>query len=110
MGEHGYSLLESALQQAFIYVGEEEIYKTPFEKAVRILVGIIKNHPFTDGNKRTAFALCKEILREHGYTLTGYSVDEMADFLEYVASSRLSIDELYKFSKEFLLKFLIELE
>ena len=104
-GKEGYNLLESALNQAFAEFFGEEIYKTPLEKATRILVGIVKNHPFIDGNKRTAFVIAKELLEEHGETLTGYSVGEMADFIEWIASSQEEFDKIYKKTLNFLKNF-----
>ena len=40
--------------------------KDIYTKATRTLYGIIKDHPFVDGNKRTAIALSEAILRESG--------------------------------------------
>lgn len=31
------------------------------------LVGLIRNHPFVDGNKRTAYAVTATFLRLHGF-------------------------------------------
>jgi len=59
-------------------------YKTNEEKVVAHLFFIIKNHPFVDGNKRTAvltfLVLCRlNELEEH---LVGYDLDSLAVFLE----------------------------
>lgn len=40
----------------------EDIYT----ESARAFDGIIKNHPFADGNKRTAIAISESILRENG--------------------------------------------
>jgi death-on-curing protein len=104
-GEDGFNLLESAINQAFIGFSGEEKYKTPLEKSVRILIGIIKNHPFIDGNKRTAFVAAKELLEEHGETISGYSNKEMANFLEKIASSQENLEKLYKKTLDFLKKY-----
>ncbi len=104
-GKEGYKLLDSALNQAFIIIFGEEKYKTPLEKATRILVGIVKNHPFIDGNKRTAFVVAKELLEEHGETLTGYDIEEMADFIEHIASSQEKFEILYTKALHYLKKF-----
>lgn len=40
--------------------------KDVYTKSARALYGIVKNHPFADGNKRTAIAISEAILRENG--------------------------------------------
>ncbi|MEK7505227.1 MAG: type II toxin-antitoxin system death-on-curing family toxin [Patescibacteria group bacterium] len=54
--EHERALLESALgnpQQTF---GGKELYPSLAEKAAILYYSLIKNHPFKNGNKRTATA------------------------------------------------------
>ena len=54
-GSHGVryeNLLESALNIPFQSFGGVEFYPTVLEKAVRLCFGLVKNHPFIDGNKR----------------------------------------------------------
>ena len=46
------SLLESALNAPFQTFGDEELFPSIKEKASRLCYGLIKNHPFIDGNKR----------------------------------------------------------
>lgn len=48
-------LLESALDAPKVAMFGMEMYKTGHEKSAVLLYHIIKNHPFNDGNKRTAF-------------------------------------------------------
>ena len=46
------SLLESAINTPFQTYGGEELYPTLLDKASRLCFGLVKNHPFVDGNKR----------------------------------------------------------
>lgn len=46
------SLLESALNAPFQTFSDYELYPSIIEKASRLGYGLIKNHPFIDGNKR----------------------------------------------------------
>ena len=62
-------LLESALAQPFQTFGGEELYPTVAQKAARYAYGIASNHPFADGNKRTAFAALDVFLRLNGLRL-----------------------------------------
>ena len=59
-------LLASALAQPFQTFGGEELYPTAVQKAARYAYGIASNHPFVDGNKRTATAVMGAFLRMNG--------------------------------------------
>ena len=45
-------LLDSALNAPFQSFGEVEAYPSLPQKAARLCYGLVKNHPFLDGNKR----------------------------------------------------------
>lgn len=58
-GSHGVrdeNLLDSALNTPYQSFGEFDFYPTIVEKAVRLCYGLVKNHPFHDGNKRIGAA------------------------------------------------------
>lgn len=59
-------LLESALAQPFQTFGGEGLYPTLAQRAARYAYGIVSNHPFADGNKRTATAIMGAFLRMNG--------------------------------------------
>lgn len=48
----GYTLNEKRLQQVVQTFGGEYLYRSIEEQAAHLLYFVIKNHPFTDGNKR----------------------------------------------------------
>jgi len=50
--------------------GGSEMYPTLFLKAAAAMETIARNHPFVDGNKRTAFMTALYILENNGYTTT----------------------------------------
>ena len=60
-------LLASALAQPFQSFDGIELYPTDEAKACRYAYGIIKDHPFVDGNKRTATALMGTYLMMSGF-------------------------------------------
>lgn len=62
-------LLESALAQPKATFGGELLHTTIHEQAGAYLYHIAKNHPFIDGNKRTAFAAMDVFLRMNSYAL-----------------------------------------
>lgn len=45
-------LLDSAINTPFQSFGGTDLYPTLLQKAARLGYGLIKNHPFVDGNKR----------------------------------------------------------
>jgi death-on-curing protein len=49
-----------------------------FELAAALCVGIAKNHPFNDGNKRTALLSTRAFLYLNGYELEPTQEDEVA--------------------------------
>ena len=54
-GIHGIrdeNLLDAAIFAPFQTFGGQDLYPTLTEKAARLGFGLIKNHPFLDGNKR----------------------------------------------------------
>ena len=48
----------------------------------------------------------KELLKEHGYTISGYTKEEMVSFLESIASSAEDFELLYEKTLSFYAKFL----
>lgn len=65
-GTRDEGLLESALAQPQQTFGGEELYPSLAEKAARYAFGIVNNHPFADGNKRTGAAVLAVFLRANG--------------------------------------------
>jgi death-on-curing protein len=63
-GVRDLGLLESALARPaqLAAYGEPDV----FDLAATYAHGIAKNHPFVDGNKRTAYVVCMLFLRLHG--------------------------------------------
>ena len=62
------SLLDSAIHAPFQSFGGAELYPTVTAKAARLGYGIIHNHPFADGNKRTGTHVMLVTLALNGIT------------------------------------------
>ena len=60
------ALLESAVAAPQATVGGKPILSAPIEIAAAYLFYLCQNHPFVDGNKRTALATCLVFLSENG--------------------------------------------
>ncbi len=88
MGLRDPGLLASALampQQGF---SGEFAHTVPFVTAAAYAFHICKNHPFVDGNKRTAFVACVTFLFVNGWELT--SADEVtAEQILGIAEGRI---------------------
>lgn len=63
MGLRDENLLISTINIAFQTINQKEIYLTDEEKIARITYGIIRNHPFLDGNKRIGILLMLILLK-----------------------------------------------
>lgn len=61
--------LESAANQPFVTWGGQDLYPTLVGKAAILMRGIAANHPFHEGNKRTAWLACTTFLVLNGSPL-----------------------------------------
>ncbi|MFC1855989.1 type II toxin-antitoxin system death-on-curing family toxin [Thermodesulfobacteriota bacterium] len=57
LGPRDINLLLSAVSRQFTSFNGVERHKTDYERCATLFFGLIKNHPFHDGNKRTAFLI-----------------------------------------------------
>lgn len=93
-GAHGVrdeGALESALARAvnrWAY-GEDDRCAL----AAAYAFGVARNHPFADGNKRTAWVLARLFLRLNGQTI-GFTTQDAIDVVLALAAGELSEDEL----------------
>ncbi|MEG4234174.1 type II toxin-antitoxin system death-on-curing family toxin [Microcoleus sp. Pol11C3] len=86
-------LLESALAQPQATFGGQFLHPTISEQAAAYLYHIAMNHPFIDGNKRTAFAVMDTFLRLNGCTLN-LTDDRAYDLVMRVAGVTMTKEEL----------------
>lgn len=100
-GSHGIrdeGLLESALRRP-----ENHWYYQPDVSLAMLAAlychGIVKNHPFIDGNKRTGILTAEAFLLLNGLTLAA-SVGTVAPVIEQVAAGTLSLEELAAWIEE----------
>ncbi len=53
-GIHDFGLLSSAVSRQCVAFGGKEKWNTPIQKIATLVFGLVKDHAFNDGNKRTA--------------------------------------------------------
>lgn len=68
-------------------------WTTVFDKAATLMFGLVKNHPFYDANKRTAYLSTVHYLYSNGYIMTA-TEKELEDMTVWVANN-----ELHRFSR-----------
>jgi death-on-curing protein len=79
--------LESALAQPRMPFGGQDLYPTMVERAAALGFSLIQNHPFVDGNKRTAHAAMETFLVLNGYQIEA-TVAEQEDMILQVAAGK----------------------
>ena len=87
------SLLESALNAPFQTFGDEELYPSINEKASRLCYGLIKNHPFIDGNKRIGVYAMLVFLELNNLNLN-FSDEEIINIALKTADSSYSYEDI----------------
>lgn len=90
------ALLESAVNQAQSSFGGEYLHKDLFEMSAAYGYHLCKNHPFIDGNKRTALICMLVFLHRNGFKLEVNKKLLYATMIE-LASGGLSKDDLSNF-------------
>lgn len=93
MGVRDIGLVESAVGRPQATFDGQDLYGTVFEKAAALLQSLLKNHPFVDGNKRTALTSAGIFLRLNGYKLLNKH-DEEVEFGVRVDNAHLSLEEI----------------
>ena len=83
------SVVNAPKQEVF---GEEQ-YSSLFDKAAVYLRNIIGDHPFSDGNKRTAITICGIFLSRNGKQINALP-NNLEEFTVSVATKHLSIKDI----------------
>lgn len=99
VGVRDMGLLDSALHQPYQSYAGTELYPDPIQKACRLAYGVIENHPFLDGNKRTGAALLKVALYDSGVRFKPRH-DELLAIVMGVASGDVSFEALVGWVRE----------
>lgn len=87
------AILESAIGRPFQTFDGIDLYPHPIEKAAAIFESIISNHPFIDGNKRTAYVLLRLLLKEHKLDIV-VDKNEKYRFVISAAKGELTFEEI----------------
>ncbi|MBC7226688.1 MAG: type II toxin-antitoxin system death-on-curing family toxin [Thermoflexales bacterium] len=91
--------LESAIAAPRQTMFGEDLYPDLLSKAAILVYGLIKNHPFVDGNKRTGLFALFEFLERNGFTIVA-SDDDLYQFAIDIATSRLGKEQIEAWLRE----------
>ena len=86
-------LLDSALNAPFQIFGDTSAYPSLQQKAARLCYGLVKNHPFIDGNKRIGAHAMLVFLAVNRLELS-YTQQELSDIILQVAAGEKEYDDL----------------
>jgi death-on-curing protein len=99
------TLLESAVAAPQASMMGQALISDPLEIAAAYLFYICRNHPFLDGNKRTAFAACLVFLQNNGFLPDRkLPINDWEQFILDVAESKIDRDETTRQLRKLLKK------
>ncbi len=94
-GAHGVrdiGLLQSAVSRPQATFGGDDLYPDMISKAAALMESLARNHPFLDGNKRTAITATGVFLAKNGLRLVA-SQEELERFALNMAVKKNTSDE-----------------
>jgi len=83
---------------------QEDLYPTVSEKAAALGFSLIQNHPFLDGNKRTAHATMETFLVLNGYEIIA-TVDDQEKIILDVAAGKIPREDFTSWLREHVVPF-----
>jgi death-on-curing protein len=90
------ALLASAAGQPYQSFDGHDLFPTIFEKAAVLIRSIAQNQPFVDGNKRTAWAAGRTLLRANGITVHA-TADEIVGLFLALAAKIAAVEDVVEF-------------
>lgn len=97
-GIRDFTLLHSAIVRPQASFGGKDLYPSIFDKAASLFHSLLLNHPFNDGNKRTALASCERFLNINGVEIVT-SQKEKIQFTLDIESKKLNLKSIAKWLK-----------
>jgi death-on-curing protein len=101
-GSHGVrdvGLLESAVARPQATFEGRDLYNDLFKKTAALFESLILNHPFVDGNKRTAISAAALFVQLNGLKLD-VANDELERFPLHVVKTRPPLTQIAKWFRE----------
>ena len=104
LAEHGGTdgIRDRGLLESALFRPKNQLnYGTPniFDLAAAYAYGIVKNHPFIDGNKRTSYVVVRTFLKLNGYDIQASAIEKYQTWIA-LANNQISEAELAKWIEE----------
>lgn len=97
-GLRDWKLLDSAVQRPKVTFEGKELYPNLFAKAAALGHSLVLNHPFVDGNKRTAWEAMKRFLGENGVRLKARA-EEIVELMLRIEDKSLGVEQIAEWLK-----------
>lgn len=97
-GIRDFILFHSALFRPQATFGGQDLYPTIFDKAAALTHSLLLNHPFLDGNKRTALTVCERFLEINGYVVHATQKEKVKFTLD-IENKSLNLEQISNFLK-----------
>lgn len=98
-GVHDENLLASAVNTPFQTFMGNDLYPSIYDKAAQLCYGIANNHPFTDGNKRTALHSMYVYLIINGFDIMATQQD-VENMIIDIAAGNMTNTELAQWLRD----------
>lgn len=98
-GVRDWDLLSSALGRPQATFGGEDLYPDIFLKAAALTQSLSSNHPFVDGNKRTAIGTLEYFLYLNGLTMEA-TQREKVDFALWAENEKPKLEQIASWIKK----------
>ena len=98
-GIHDFTLLHSAIERPKAQFGGVFLYTSIWLMAAAMLHSLVKNHPFEDGNKRTAYFSTMKFLFDNGYDLIAKH-EQIIKFMVGVDVKNITVEEIADWLKK----------
>jgi len=92
-GVRDWDLLASALGRPQATFGGQDLYPDIFLKAAALVQSLSSNHPFVDGNKRTALTTLEYLLHLNGILLKA-TQREKVDFTLWAENEKPKLEQI----------------
>ncbi|MEN3058998.1 MAG: type II toxin-antitoxin system death-on-curing family toxin [Candidatus Methanosuratincola petrocarbonis] len=91
--------LDSAVNRPRAAFGGRNLYPDIFAKAAALGHSLVLNHPFVDGNKRTAWEAMHTLVEENGYSLRAEQ-DEIVELMLRVEDKSLGVEQIAEWLRQ----------
>lgn len=98
-GLRDWGSLDSAVNRPRVAFGGRDLYPDIFAKAAALGHSLVLNHPFVDGNKRTAWEAMHTFIEENGCSLRAEH-EEIVELMLGIEDKSLGVEQIAEWLKD----------